>query len=498
MEFAGTVAESNDVVTVNIQNVLAEYTGYLTGRQFLSNLNAQNKKDINQECEYPAVITLDMCLEAYRRHGAARRAIGIYPDEAWALTPDVFVKSSPEITGWEQSWYDAVRKHKIWSKLHRLDVQSGIGRAAIAVLGLTDGGKLAEPVRGFQEDGTKGKGRPKEIELAYIQCFDEGSFRVTQVDDNQNSPRYTQPLIYELDVYIEEGGWYPVPSHSTTPSTKVKVHWTRVFHLAGQNRRASDVWAEPILESVFNYLQDVKKVAGGSAEMFWKGGFPGLAFEADPTINLAQANVDKASLNEQIRLYSLGLRRYLNLIGVTAKSLAPQVADPTNHLDIQLKLIAMALGVPYRIFLGSEAAHLASTQDIGTWNKRLDLRRREYMWPYIILEFINKLVSLGVLPEPEDELKCEWPDLNAPAAKDAAEMAVKKMNVLQMYITGMVWQILDPVDMYVEFLGCTQERAQYLWDNAQKFGKSGIKLLAAQPEAPPSSKGGSPKKQDGE
>lgn len=488
-----------DLSQIDVTNVLSEWTGFLTGRQWMATQNDANKKDVDKECEYPTVVTLEMCLKEYRRSGVARRAVGIFADDSWAMSPDVYVKVGKEIPPWEEKWNSLLVKLKLWHELQKLDKLSGIGRFAIMVLGLADGRKLSEPVAGFQQDGSRGPGRPKEaLDLAYVQCYDEGSVRVSQRDNNQSSARYNQPIEYELDIYIEDSGWFPTPTTSSTPATKVKVHWTRVFHLAGPNRRSSNVFAEPILESIFNYVQDTKKIGGGSAEMFWKGGFPGLAFEADPTINLGQANIDKESLNEQIRLYALGLKRYLNLVGVTAKSLAPQVADPTNHLDIQLKLIAMALGIPYRIFLGSEAAHLASTQDIGTWNKRLDLRRREYIWPFIILEFINKLISLGVLPEPEESLKCEWPDLNAPAAKDAAEMAVKKMNVIQMYITGLVWQVLSPIDMYVEMLGYSQEKAEELWANAQSFTKTGVKLLAATPKTPDDSKGGTAKRQDGE
>ncbi len=229
---------------------------------------------------------------------------------------------------------------------------------------------------------------------------------------------------------------------ATVGDVTKRVHWSRVIHIA-DNREMSEIYGCPRMKPVFNRLQDIRKILGGSGEMFWKGAFPGLSFELSPGVGDAQ--LDMASLKDQIARYSGGLQRWIALSGMTTKSLAPQVADPTHHLDKQIEAVCIALGIPRRIFVGSEEGRLASNQDAKTWNSRVMKRNEEYLSPMLIRPLIDRLISLGVL-EPPEEYEIFWPDLNTTTDLEKAQIALAKTQALQAYCMGGVDALIQPED----------------------------------------------------
>jgi hypothetical protein len=65
-------------------------------------------------------------------------------------------------------------------------------------------------------------------------------------------------------------------------------------------------------------------------------------------------------------------------------------------LEAQLDYMAIALGVPKRVFMGSEQGELASSQDSKSWGKRVIKRQNEYLTPMLIRPFIDRLIAMGV------------------------------------------------------------------------------------------------------
>ena len=201
---------------------------------------------------------------------------------------------------------------------------------------------------------------------------------------------------------------------------------------------------------------DCRKILSSSAEMFYKGGFPGYSFETHP--NIEDPEIDRKFLKEQVFRYMQGLQRYMALEGMTAKSLTPQIADPTSHMLNQLNTICLTLGVPLRIFMGSEQAHLASTQDAQNWNRRLAGRQNRYLTPCVIRPLINRLMGLGVLPR---ILKyfVEWKDMNALSDKDKADVSMKKSQAMMAYVSSGSETIMSPYHFFTFILGMTEAEA---------------------------------------
>jgi hypothetical protein len=295
---------------------------------------------------------------------------------------------------------------------------------------------------------------------------------VTRYDNDITSPRYGQPSEYMIRfANIQPGAALGSPGGETfgTMGTSVmnfidqKVHWQRIQHIA-DNRRSSEIFGDPAQMPVFNWLLDLRKTIGGACEMFWKGAFPGYAFETLPQF-VNQAELDDDSLQSQFQQYSSGLRRYLALVGMRARSLAPQVADPTAHVNSLINLICATIEVPVRIFLGSEAAHLASTQDSGTWNKRVARRQGQYLDPLLLRPMIKRLVEIGCISRPQNKrFKINWIDLNSMTDKDKADVFLKKAQALLQYATSGAETMLPVEKFLILVMGLELDQVKMIMD----------------------------------
>lgn len=415
-----------------VQNLILSRTAYL--RKLLD-----PRRDIGAECGHPDTILTSDYHQLFERGDIARRIVTLFPEESWKTSPSLVEAETQGKTALEKEWKTLEEELHIWSTLQRLDMLSGIGRFGVLLLGFNDGKPMSEPV-----DGTGNK-------LIYVRPFEEYFVDVSSLEGDETNPRFGQPSIYNIRFADTAVG-----GQQTQAARSISTHWTRVIHVA-DNRTNSDVYGTPRMQWVFNRVLDTRKVSGGSGEMFWKGGFPGLALEAQ---NIEEdASFDKESAKEQIEAYMNGLQRALYLTGMTAKSLAPQVADPTPHLDLQLRLVAAAIGCPMRVLLGSEQGELASGQDSKAWNTRVEGRRKEYITPFIIRPTIERLMQFGALPMSKS-YEVKWPDLNTPSDEEKASVAEHKANALFKYVTGGVDALLPPFQFLTLVLGMTDEEAR--------------------------------------
>jgi hypothetical protein len=417
------------------------------------------RRNINAECGYPDSISPQQYANAWRRLGVARRVVGVYPDECWALDPAIYESEKPKDSDFEKAWVELNRTHLLAHYMYRADVLSGIGQYGLIFFGLDDGKNPKEPVPGFRDDGTHDGG--KSHKLLFLRTYDESLVTINEFESDFKNPRYGLPKTYNVKLLD------PNTQHvsgSGAPFVDAVVHWTRVLHVA-DNRLSSEVWGSPRMEPVFDRICDIRKILGGSGEMFWKGGFFGLSFESIP--ELGDLEIDRDSLRTELEAYMNGLQRYVALEGLQAKSLSPQVASPLDHYMCQLKEISIALGVPFRVFLGSEESKLSSTQDAQTWNKRLHRRQHKYLTPMLVQPFIDRLVAYGVLPPPAKVIVA-WPDLNTTTGVEKADMAAKRMTALATYVGGGVEQLVPPRELYTHFLDMPAEVADQIIEASEK------------------------------
>ena len=432
-------------------------------RQRLASVIDPENRDLNEDCGWPGqgMITVQMYREMYDREGIGARVVQVYPEESWAMDPIIYNKETEgsEPTPFEVVWGELSTALNIPHYLQRIDELSGIGSYGVLLLGFDDGGELSQPVDGYSEE--EGENTP-EHRLLYLRPFDESLVAIASFETDEKSPRYGQPTSYRIK--FSDPNQAPMGSMQSNVTADKVVHWHRVLHVV-DNRTSSEVFGKPRMMAVYNRLCDIRKVLGGSAEMFWKGGFPGYSFETIP--ELGEVEINHESVKEQVSAYQNKLQRYFTLEGLTVKPLSPQVASPEYHIKQQLHAITITLGVPMRVFLGSEESKLSSNQDALTWNKRLARRQNKYLTPMLIRPFVDRLINVGVLPR--TAYKVAWPDLNTSTDQDRADTAAKRATALATYVGGGCDQVVPPREFMMHFLGMDKELVDVIEGASDKY-----------------------------
>lgn len=427
------------------------------------------KHDINKECGYPALPTIENhYLPLYEREGLARRVVSIFPHECWKVVPEVYDSEDSSETPFEAAWKELDKQLNICSEMAKADELCGIGWFGGILLGFddmkaTDAEPLSRPVQGIGDDGLP-VGTPQQRKLLYIRPVHQGLVEVETWEENKASPRYLKPKTYKVkltSITDETKGIRGIDS------TAVTVHWTRFHHIADGT---SNLFASPRMQPVLNRILDVRKVLSGSGEMFWKGAFPGYSFEVDPTI-ASEAEINMDTVKEEMVKFQDGLQRFIGLIGIKANSLAPQVSDPTAHLDAQYLYIAVTIGVPLRVLLGTEEAQLAGDQDKNSWHGRVRHRQVNVITPFQILPLVRHLISAGVLPMPLGgiySVMVDWPDLSKMSDKEKAEVAAKITEALSKYVAGGVETVMPPMEWLTLVLGFSTDEAKKIVEAAEE------------------------------
>jgi len=224
----------------------------------------------------------------------------------------------------------------------------------------------------------------------------------------------------------------------------------------------SETYGEPALKCIFNRLIDLERIVGGSGEMFWRGARPGYQGEVDKDFTVTDTM--RQLLEAQLDEFENNLRRFMINEGISLKALETQVADPRNHVLVQLQMISAETGIPIRILIGSERGELASTEDKTTWLELVQTRQEDYMEMQILRPFIERCIDYGVLPKPgRRDYQIIWPDLFSPSEKERAEIGKIRASALQSYLNNPKAPLVVPPEIFYEFmLGLTNEELEHV------------------------------------
>lgn len=413
-------------------------TNLMTSRMTYGNTTTfGGLRDVDAALGYPSLEGIKYAdyYARFRRQDIAAKIIEKPVDASWRRLPIVRA-ANEKSEAFKEAWEILQKRLGIYNILIRADKVTGIGEYGVLLLGFNDGAEsLAEPVT-------------KATDLLYLQPFSKDNAVIKSYEIDKNNPRFGLPLTYSLRIANVPG---------TISTTESIVHYTRVIHIA-EGLTESNILGTPRLERVFNRLLNLELIVGGSAEMFWQGAFPGLAFKAESETNV---ELDKEALEEEIKKYVHNMERYLKLQGIDVQSLAPVVADPTKHVDVQLKMISIASGIPKRILEGSERGELSSSQDTEAWDDLMDGRRLNYNEPVILRPLIDRLIEFGVLQAPANGYDIEWPDLSAPSDKDKAETGRIRSEALSKYLSSPDAQLIMPLKAFLaEVMELTEEKVE--------------------------------------
>lgn len=412
---------------------------------------SDSPRDIDTACFYKVNPQPIDYQHAYDTNGVAARVVEIMPDECWSLDFSLVERGSDTSeTAWEGAVKSLITSLNIDHMLHRVDTLSRIGNFGVMLLGFDDGRPLDKPV-----------GNAKGRKLSYVRTFAEVNVTVSTYEEDTQSPRYGQPTSYHI--IMATPGVIGVVGSNEGVGVSKSVHWTRVLHIA-DFRQSSEVFGSSALRRVYNWVHtDLRKLAGGSVEMFWQGAFPGLFLSLDPKAELT-AEV-RAAIKEQLVQYSNTLQRYLTIAGAEIQELRPQVSDPNPQFTLLMQLCAISIGCPLRVFMGTEEGKLASGQDAIAWLGRVHRRREKYCGPLIIRPFVERLMEIGVLERVEFDV--HWPDPHNVSDKEHATTAALVIKAMSEYLTKQCDALLPHESFFEELLGWDHDKATRVLEKAR-------------------------------
>lgn len=426
---------SSEEMKENLQ-VLMNVNSIISRAQLASSLGKTHSGERNYytEAGYPTTLSYEDFKRQYERNGLAKTIINAYPDATWRAKPRIYEDASTNDTRFEREWKKLIDHIYVYHYMRRVDRMAGKGNYSLLVLGFDDGRSPDAPVETAEN-------------LLYVQPVDQENATINTWDLNQKSERYGRPVSYNVSFKFGKS----IGSDTTQVQTKV-IHWSRVIHVTSEDLEESDIFSKPRLKAVYNRLQDIEILAAGATEMFWRGGFPGIHFDKKEDAEYTDQSLTQ--LKEQIQGYVDGLQRYLRTSGIDVNEFEPQVANPAGHFEMEMKLISIATRIPLRILYGAESGELASSQDMMNWISRVDERRKDHAEPMILRRFVDRLISVGVLPKPvSGRYLIEWPDIRELDSKTQATVSETMSRVLHNYVRdeGLAETVI-PVDDFLKHI----------------------------------------------
>lgn len=384
------------------------------GRDFLASafqrflLTFGGKRDLARVLGYKPTLEYDDYLARYARGDIAGRIVEIPAEATW--------KTLPRLTGDEtllaetalsKKFQRLARKVHLRSMLEKVDVLAGIGRYSVLLIGFGDGKKLDEPVA----EGAGG-------DVLYLAPFSERSAQPNDVDIDPRSPGFGKPLNYTIDLArgIQDNDptirsvlqrAFGEPSRASQ-----KVHVSRLVHVA-EGTLEDGLFGRPRLRRVWDRLDDIAKISGGSAEVFWMIANRGLQFDVDKDLQLNAE--DKADLEKQFEEYEHDQRRMFRTRGVTIKGLnelGAGLVNPRQVFSVVASLIVGATDIPYRMLFGTERGQNINAQDRRAWLDQVSSRQKGFATEVVLEPLIEKLVHAGALPAVALDAEIVWPPVH--------------------------------------------------------------------------------------
>ncbi len=393
----------------------------LLQRANLSGLFGQvfgGKRDYYDVFGYDRQLDSTKMWEMYYRGGIAHRIIHAYPDAVWARPPQLYVQDQPD---WNTSWDKFAETIGLWQAIKKADILAGLGRYACILVGTTSG-NLQSPMR-------------KGSTITYLQPYSEQNMAISEWERDPTNPRFGMPKFYTVYPNRNRNS-IDVGNSTTAPvASSFRVHASRVIHIT-RGSLESPVFGVPRYAPIWNYLYDLMKIVGSSAESYWMTAYQGLHVDVDSEMEMEEA--DAQDLSDEVDEYQHGLRRVIRTRGTTVKTLGSKVADPRGAFDVVLTLISGSTGLPKRVLLGSESGQLASSQDKGNWAERVEEERENHAEPDIIRPIMHWLKDYGIFDTPDLTLvQVLWPEAYRMSPLERGQTAAQTARTVANLAKGM-------------------------------------------------------------
>jgi hypothetical protein len=375
-------------------------------------LTFSGARDLYTTLGYTRDLRFSHYYDRYRRGGIARRIVNLFPSATWASGIEIIEDEDPDVeTPFERAVADLFARQDLdlWAKIKRADVLACIGRYSILLVG-GDLGDWSTPLpKGLSAD-----------RILYVEPYSEEKAKITRLVSDKKDARYGLPEYYEVTTGTDDaavaamlsplGSQGVTSTTTTTTGTSLRVHWSRVIHVT-PDPLDNPLLSSPVLEPVWNYLDDLDKNIGGGSEAAWRS--MGRKIHANMVgENVRMKPADEAALTDEIEEYIHGMRDFIRTSNIEINPLQPGAVMFGGNASSVAEFVAGTLGVPKRILMGSERGELASDQDRNNFRDNIVTPRRVSFGTPLLLQIVNRFVEHGVLPTPAAKPQVIWPNEN--------------------------------------------------------------------------------------
>lgn len=352
-------------------------------------------------CEYGFKENLEFAdfYNVFRRGGVGHGAVKKLVDTCWSTPPWVIEgeskENASEVTAWERKLLPIMQKGKFWRWFYEADKRRLVGRYSALILQVRDGGDWSQPVKD-----------PKALVRmipVWASCIKPKTY-----NDDQKSPEYGTPVMWEYTESLPKGGSRPVD-----------VHPDRVFILGDYSDDAVG-----FLEPGYNALVGMEKVEGGSGESFLKNAARQMNVDFDKEVDLQNIasiyGVPVEKLQEKYNEAARELNRANDLLlitqGATVTPLVSSAPDPQPTYNVNLQTFAASVDIPSKVLVGMQTGERASSEDQKYMSARCQSRRRNEL-NFDIVDLFEQLMRIRVI-DPIPEFTVMWDDLTEPTKSE--------------------------------------------------------------------------------
>ena len=430
-----------DDKVVSLGSRLKAASSILLARSRLGNLAGvtyEGDRDLYKYLGYKRTLSFDDYNQRYLRGGIAGRIVDAYPQATWRAVPSIFELGTQEEDTkgpFVKDFNNLARRLRLFHYFERADKLAGIGKYSILLIGVRGAGSLERsmPPLTSSED------------VLFLAPFSENNAQVKEYETDPANSRFGLPKIYQIKLARDlNGGGRSVVNEQL-------VHYTRVLHIS-EGLLEDEIFGLPRLHRVWNYLDDLDKIVGGSAEAVWRTVDRGIQFDIDKDLDLDPD--DETDMVDEIEEYVHNFKRYIKTRGVTARVLGSDSVDSSSPFTSTMSLIAGSAGIPQRILLGSESGQSASASDERNFASRVKERQQSFAEPIMIRTFIERLEQHGALAVPDEGYYVKWPDVNTLTAREKADVAARVAQAAKNISTQTKdsKEAMDPVDFRKRYL----------------------------------------------
>ena len=387
-------------------SVISAMSGVIKGRMELARklgITYEGKRDLFKLLGYTRSLAYEDYYLRYDRGGVAASVVDAYPNATWRQPPFLINAGSQideERSQFTKDFEKMAKRVKLYHYLERADKLAGLGRYSILLIGTRNGNLTSAlpRIRSFDD-------------VLYLTPYAENHANVAEYDKSPSSKRFGLPSIYDVTLGDEK--------------TTQKVHYSRIIHVA-EGLLEDEIYGKPRLKGVWNYLDDLDKVVGGSSEAVWRTVDRGIHFDIDKDADLDASDEDDFS--DEIEEYVHGLKRYIRTRGVKSTSLGAEVPNIKGNFETLMALIGGTARIPVRILLGSERGQLASSSDERNFSSRVKERQKSFAEPIMIRTFIDRLGEYGLETQEYDVV---WPDTSTLTDREKSDIAARYAQAIR-------------------------------------------------------------------